>query len=219
MEGSGEAPKVRMNHVFVDFENVHEICDGVMELRALDLVVLLGHKQDKLPVTLVQQLLTRPAVVRVVQLMESGKNALDFVLAFEIGRSAAQDPKGYFNIVSKDKNYDPMIKHLQQHGVKVRRFDDSLALVVALQAKKEPLPVDAPLATPAPASDSLLPDKLLANLSTNSKSRPRKYESLIKHAQTLGGKVGEKGAKAAIDKLKKQGKVDWDKEGKLTYHL
>ncbi|HMS56659.1 MAG TPA: PIN domain-containing protein [Fimbriimonadaceae bacterium] len=210
MDGNGEAPQVRMNHVFVDFENVHELCDGVMELRALDLVVFLGLKQDKLPVALVKQLLSRSASVRIVQLTETGKNALDFVLAYEIGRSSALDPKGYFNIIAKDKGYDPMIKHLQQHGVKVRRFDDSATLVAALQPKQEPVPTGAAVAAAAPvapATDSALADKLLANLTANPKSRPRKYKSLVKHTQALGGNVEEKSAMDATDRLKKQGKV------------
>lgn len=39
----------------------------------------------------------------------SGKNALDFHLAFYIGELSARDPEAYFNIVSKDTGFDPLV--------------------------------------------------------------------------------------------------------------
>jgi hypothetical protein len=47
----------------------------------------------------------------------NGSNALDFHIAFYIGQLAAQDPKAYFHIISKDTGFDPLIQHLKSKKI------------------------------------------------------------------------------------------------------
>ncbi len=42
-----------------------------------------------------------------------GRNSLDFVLTMVLGRMIAADPGGYFHIVSKDTNFDSVVRHLK----------------------------------------------------------------------------------------------------------
>ena len=51
-----------------------------------------------------------------------GRNALDFFIAFFLGRDVATDSTKTFIIYSKDTGYDPLINHLKKNGIKARRI-------------------------------------------------------------------------------------------------
>lgn len=97
--------------------------------------------------------------VTLVPISRPGANSLDFHLVFYLGHLAAKSPTSAFTVLSKDKGYDPAIKHAQMLDFAVRR-------VAALPpvAKTKPLttgkkPASAPAAkkaTPArPAAPKL----------------------------------------------------------------
>src|SRR5688572_22635004 len=113
-----------LNHVFVDYENVQAIDLSVLRSKGVTFTLLVGPQKKNLDLELVEQLFAHAASVELVRLASSGKNALDFTLAYYIGRAVAADPKGFFHIISKDAGYDPMIKHLQSRHLRVRRHDD-----------------------------------------------------------------------------------------------
>ena len=46
-----------------------------------------------------------------------GPDALDFHIAYYIGRLSAAHPDAYFHIISKDKGFDPLIKHLKSQKI------------------------------------------------------------------------------------------------------
>ena len=89
-----------VNHVFVDFENVHEVDLTVIGNKSVTFTLLLGSRQTKLDVSLVEKLLEHVASVELVRLTSTGRNALDFTLAYYVGRAVSSDPTGYFHIVS-----------------------------------------------------------------------------------------------------------------------
>src|SRR5207244_2512009 len=103
----------RVNHVFVDFENVHEVDLAIIGSKTVAFTLLVGPRQTKLDVSLVERLFEHAVSVQLVPLASAGKNALDFTLAYYVGRAVAADPTGYFHIVSKDAGYDPLIEHLR----------------------------------------------------------------------------------------------------------
>jgi hypothetical protein len=78
-----------VNHVFVDFENVHEIDLAVIGGKAVSFTLLVGPRQTKLDVSLVEKLFEHAVSVQLVRLTSSGKNALDFTLAYYVGRAVA----------------------------------------------------------------------------------------------------------------------------------
>jgi hypothetical protein len=113
-----------INHVFVDFENVHKVDLSVIGSQAVTFTLLVGPRQTKLDVSLVEKLFAHAHSVQMVRLTSAGKNALDFTLAYYVGRAVAADPTGCFHIVSGDSGYDPLIKaeaesfveHISQGG-------------------------------------------------------------------------------------------------------
>jgi hypothetical protein len=47
----------------------------------------------------------------------TGSNALDFHIAFHIGRISEKDTNAYFHIISKDTGFDPLIRHLKSRKI------------------------------------------------------------------------------------------------------
>ena len=101
-----------MNHVFVDFENGQKINLALVGNKAVSLVLLIGMKQ-KVSGELVERLMEYAASVQLIRLTLTGRNALDFTLAYYVGRAVLSDPTGYFHIISKDTGYDPLVEHLK----------------------------------------------------------------------------------------------------------
>src|SRR5215207_4198920 len=112
-----------LNHVFVDFENVYELDLAVMGNKAVSFTLLIGPRQTKLDVCLVEKLFEHATSVQLVRLASSGRNALDFILTYYLGRAVAFDPTGCFHIISRDTGFDPLIEHLLSKRIDARRHD------------------------------------------------------------------------------------------------
>src|SRR6266436_4928242 len=110
-----------VNHVFVDFENVHEVDLAIIGSKAVSFTLLVGSRQTKLDVSIVEKLLQHATSVQLVRLTSGGKNALDFVLAYHVGRAAAADPAGCFHIVSRDTGFNPLVEHLRSKHIRAHR--------------------------------------------------------------------------------------------------
>ncbi len=96
-----------MNHVLVDFGNVCDIDATILDNGSVKLVLLVGAIRKTLD--LVEKLLPHAAAVQLVRLTSSGKNALDFALAYYLGCSATTDPRG------------PFYKNIQGQGIRSSR--------------------------------------------------------------------------------------------------
>ena len=81
--------------------------------------------------------------VTLVPISRPGSNSLDFHLVFYLGHLAAKNPESEFTVLSKDKGYDPAIKHAQMLKFAVKRV---AALQTVNKAKRSP-----PAAKAAPA--------------------------------------------------------------------
>lgn len=197
-----------MNHVFVDFENVHEINLSVIGNKAVTFTLLLGAKHSKLDVSLVERLMEHASSVQLLRLSSSGKNALDFALAFYLGKAATADPTGYFHIISKDKGFDPLVEHLRSRHLNVRRHDDF-----------SPLTFSAPVKTSTVQTDDLF-GRVLEHLRKNKTNRPKRKKTLIHHLLGLAGKSATESAVLdLIEKLQKAGHLEIGNKETVAYHL
>ncbi len=132
-----------MNHVFVDFENVHQVDLSLIGAKSVSFTLMVGPKQTKLDTDLVERLISHSDSVRFVRLKSSAKDAVDFALAFYLGRASLADPTAYFHIVSKDTGYDPMIDHLRERHINVRRHPSCAELTFSWPGKA--VPADEPV--------------------------------------------------------------------------
>ncbi|HWB04520.1 MAG TPA: PIN domain-containing protein [Verrucomicrobiales bacterium] len=210
-----------MNHVFVDFENMHHVDLALFESKPVNLTLLLGAKQTKLDAGLVEKLIEHAASVKLIRLSSSGRNALDFTLAYYVGRAAALDPAGYFHIVSKDTGFDPLIAHLRNRRIRAHRHDDFVALTFS---GPKPLPA-APPSTPASAAATSAPaedlfPRVLTHLRQHAKNRPKQRKTLERHLLSLCGKgTTESDVASLITRLIKSGKISLNDKGAVIYSL
>jgi hypothetical protein len=115
------APHSPVNHVFVDFENVKAVDCSVIGGKNLRLYLFLGPQNKKLDIAVVECLLAHAQTVQMIRSPKSGKNALDFVLAYHLGQAVLTDPKGFYHIVSKDTGFDALVELLKSRNTKVKR--------------------------------------------------------------------------------------------------
>jgi len=200
-----------MNHVFVDYENMHTMDPGVIGQKAVTVTILLGAKQTKMDLKVVEKLVEHAASVHLVRLTSSGRNALDLTLAFYLGRAVLADPTAYFHIVSKDKDFDPLIEHLHSRHVKAKRHEDFSELTFSAPKNSS---------VPPELENGSLESRILANWRAHPEDRPKRRKTLERGLLTFAGK----GATAAevtklIDKLCRDGRIKIGETGVVTYHL
>jgi hypothetical protein len=212
------------NHIFVDFENVPQLELSIIGQTSVSFTLLLGAKQTKIDAALVEKLMEHAASVQLIRLTSSGKNALDFAVAYYLGQAALADPAGYFHIVSKDTGFDPLIKHLKTRHVNVRRHNDFSTLTLSGSQKpvrdSKPSPKSSPEAkAPTTMQADSLP-RALEHLRKNTSNRPRRKNTLVSHLLAVGGKSStEAGVLVLIDRLIELGDLSLDDKDRVSYHL
>lgn len=133
-EDQSSPPKLRTNYVFVDCENVHDIDLGQIANKPVRVTLVLGKGQQKLPTTLVKQVHKFAAQVELVESESSGRNALDMVLALHLGAAKQADASGYFHIISRDKDFEPLIAHLRANGTHAARHASLSEIAMLMNA-------------------------------------------------------------------------------------
>jgi len=153
----------RTQYIFIDFENVCESDLSRVAGKPVRVCMILGANHKKLPTSLFLFAQDHPEQVRMMQTPVVGRNALDFVLILELGRKIAADPEGYFHIVSKDTDFDSVIRHLKGETKLIFRHS-SLAGIPALRTPEERLArIKAELADatkPRPSTRKTLENKI-----------------------------------------------------------
>jgi hypothetical protein len=108
--------------LLVDFENVQPANVGSLKPGTTRIKIFLGQNQSKLPLELSRALQPFGADVEFIQISGNGPNAVDFHVAFYIGKLGATHPDAAFTIVSKDTGFDPLVAHLKSMGIACRRI-------------------------------------------------------------------------------------------------
>jgi hypothetical protein len=116
--------------VLVDLENVHKIDLSVLD-ESHSAIVFVGATQNPPRAARSQTTAHRFSRVTFRKIEGSGKNALDFHIAFELGRISESAPDTVCVVLSKDKGFDPLLAYLNKNGLTSRRISslDELAPV------------------------------------------------------------------------------------------
>lgn len=123
--------------LLVDYENVQQIDFALID-DAYDVMIFVGVAQKNVPIELVaaaQKLGTRVEWCRVDG---NGRNALDFFIACHLGRLAERGTSRQCVVLSKDKGFDPLLRHLGKNGLKCRRINSLIELHPSPKPKSEP---------------------------------------------------------------------------------
>ena len=122
-----------------------------------------------------------------------------------LGRLAAEDPGGFFHIISKDTGFDPLIAHLKEKRIFCKR-----------SATIDAIPVLRSL-TEAPKDEQV--DGVIEKLKGMPKSRPQKEKTLRTMISAwFGKKLDDAALDRIVGELAKRKVVILD-QGKVRYSL
>lgn len=191
-------------YVLVDFENVQPRNLRLLKDKPFKVVVFAGANQTKISTDFVIELNERNEYGKLIQIEGSGKNALDFHIAYYIGTVLAKSPDAEIHVISRDKGFDPLIRFVRErHKARVRREPD-IAEIPALRI-------------PASKGKDEQVAAVIENLKSRGNSRPRKLSTL---KNTINHLVDVKLSDADLNKFineLKQSKVISVDGTKVTY--
>ena len=193
------------NYVLIDFENVQPKNLELLEGHSFKVLVFVGANQTKVPLKLAKALQALGKNGEYIEISGSGQNALDFHIAYYVGRLAAEDPKAHFHVISRDKGFDPLLRHLKGRNIDVRREKD-LAEIPALR-----------ISTKTSTDEKI--DAIVKNLRGRGQSRPRKVKTLQNTINHLTSEeLGEAELASIVEELRKR-KLITVKQGNVSYKL
>ena len=193
------------NYVLIDYENVHPKNLELLAEHPFKVLVFVGLSQAKIPFDLADSMQLLGKDAQYIKIAGSGQNALDFHIAYYIGELAAAEPDAYFHVISRDKGFDPLIRHLTERRIRVQREKD-LGEIPLLQ-----LPTKASLDEKIAA--------IVKNLGGRGQSRPRKVKTLQNTINSLfTKKLDEKELNQLINEMKKR-KLIVVNQNNLSYKL
>lgn len=115
---------MKTNYVLIDLENVQPRNLEILKGHGFKVLVFVGSKQLKIPFDLAVAMQSLGESAEYIKIDGDGSNALDFHIAYYIGKISATDSNSYFHIISKDSGFDPLIRHLKAKKIFVQREKD-----------------------------------------------------------------------------------------------
>ena len=193
------------NYVLIDFENVQPTNLELLRHHFFRALVFVGANQTKVSFHLASAMQALGDAAQYVKIAGSGKNALDFHIAYYIGELATKEPGAFFHIISRDSGFDPLIKHLKSRKIKVQRERD-LAEIPALRL------------TITTSNDEKVA-AIVKNLAGRGQSRPRKVKTLSNTINSLFTDNLSDQELAVLVKELEQKKYINVSNGNISYHL
>ena len=129
---------MRINFVLIDSENVKPDYIEKLNHEHFRVVVFVGANLKTLNFAIVNALQSLGSNGSYVQTSSHGRSALDFHIAYYIGKLSAVHPEAYFHIISKDKGFDPLIKHLRDQKIFCSRWASILEIPLVRSTDKLP---------------------------------------------------------------------------------
>ncbi len=197
------AGQLKTSIILIDFENVQPKDLTSLRGRPFKTKVFCGANQIKIPFDLASELQPLGPDAEYVRIQGTGRNALDFHIAYYIGRLAAESPGATFLIVSKDTGFDPLIKHLKTQNITCHRLP-SLSDIPGLASAQ------------APSSPDRI-QKVADSLLNRKDSRPRKLKTLTAF---IKGQLNDRATDAAVNDVVArltQAGMSTQPDGKLTW--
>ncbi|SDH95769.1 PIN domain-containing protein [Pseudomonas panipatensis] len=224
---------MRTNYVLIDYENIPVKSLDLLQDSHFRLRVFLGPNNSKLPTELVVAIQRLGERADYIQLETSSPNALDFHIAYYLGRLALEDPTAFFHVISADKGFDPLLKHLKSKGIFAMRsasieampcFKELPALQATIAASASNAGTNQPvngLPVNAPSQSDAYINTAIVDLIRRRGAKPATVSKLINTIHsTLGKRKGVKLADAedVYQQLQKRGYVKV-KGDKVSYSL
>jgi hypothetical protein len=205
--------------LLVDYENIGKIDLGAIPA-GVRVPFFFGASQKSVPTEFLKAALKLGDRFVPIDIEGQGKNALDFHIAFYLGEYLTRSPETACVILSKDKGFDPLIRHLVRRGFAVRRAN-SMAEALTSRAPAVAKPgraqrADRPGTHEGGSARLEEARRLLAG--TQKPRRPRKRKGLIAMLHShFSQKVPESELQGLVDELIAQGWLS-ETNRAITYH-
>lgn len=196
---------MRTNYVLIDYESVQPASVAVLEQECFKVIIFVGERQAKVSIDVAASLQRLGSKAEYIRMAGAGPNALDFHIAFYIGRLSTTEPDAYFHIISKDTGFDPLIAHLKEKRIFAARSKDVADIPIVRTSNAK--------------SPSERQDAILAKLRQLGTSKPRAVKTLSSTINSMFQKSLSEGDIAAqIESLKQKGYISVSGT-KVTYAL
>ena len=197
---------MKTHYILIDYENVQTKSLAVLQgasNQEFQIMVFVGANQSKIPIELVSSMQSFGNKAKYVQITGSGRNALDFHIAYYLGALTEREPKAIFHVISKDTGYDQLIRHLKGKRINAARQKDLFDIPWLSSANTKP------------ADEQLT--AIVNNLSARGSGRPRKVKTLKNSINSLfGNKLDPARIDSLVDDLQAQNYVVIKQEN-VTY--
>ena len=191
--------KMNKKIILIDYENIQKV-EELERIRDFDIKIIVGNSQNKIPFELVKKLQKFGESVSWIQVPGQGSNALDFFIAYYLGKYIESKRYEEYFILSKDSGYKPLVEYLKSNKIKIE-------LIVAI---KQLLPTSA---------ENLNIDAFVENLKKlPSNKRPKKKETLITNLKNAFRSKSENEILGGIDEMFIRN-ILTEENGKLKYNL
>lgn len=186
-------------HILLDYENVQptEVELRAMVPEATRVWVFHGPHQKQVA----QRFASFGTGMTTVPISKTGKNALDFHLAFYMGYIASRNQQAKFVVVANDKGYEPMLEHAKVLGFAVRQHGHARSVepvvqkIIATAAPRPATPVAKKTAAKkAPAENAA--SKPIAKTPVAKKVAAKKTSPTKAAAKKVHPPAAKKAAKA-----------------------
>ena len=223
--------------LLVDYENIGKLDLGAIP-EGVRVPFFFGASQRTVPTEFLKAALKLGERFVPIDIEGQGKNALDFHIAFYLGEYLALAPRIACVILSKDKGFDPLVRHLARRGFAVRRAN-SMAEALGPRSAPAAAPrshaagarsgaagggrpggrTSARRGSPPREGGSLRDEALHLLAGTQGLRRPRKRKGLIAVLHShFSQKVPESELQRLVDELIAAGNLS-EANGAITYHL
>ena len=118
--------------MLVDYENVHKVDLSVLD-DSYSAIIFVGVNQNIPKAARKESTAHRFRRADFRKVGGAGKNALDFHIAFQLGRTFETSPSTICIVLSRDKGFDPLLQHLNSVGFQCRRIDSLDELVLHVE--------------------------------------------------------------------------------------
>lgn len=200
--------------VFVDFENICSL-DSVEIKQKSKIVIFVGVKQNKKALEVAQKSIEMASSIELIKVKSQGHNAMDFFIAYYLGTYIERNSKLKYFICSNDQGYEPLIQHLSENGILIKRIGITKEEKPTVEKPKEgKLKKEKQIKEPTDSNYQ----KALANIiKSPTTNRPRKRERLIAHLLTaLGKNITVEEVSEIVEQLVSNKIISIDKE-KVIY--
>jgi hypothetical protein len=176
--------------ILIDYENVQAIDLGLLKDRGVMIKVFHGKGQKFTGDFLKNALELGKPTIEVIEMSGIGRNALDFHIAYYIGRLSKEIEQPEFHIISKDKGFLPLVEHIRHSA--------------GISCSLNPSIADLPFRK-VPVAAMNISDQFTVvreNLLKSKAARPKRKKNLCNQIKTIFKKeIAEKEIEGIVQKL------------------